>query len=129
VKDKTMRFTWRTHKREGVAVVACSGEVDGDMPPGFRQALLAAAATSGQRLVVDLTGVSYLQSTGLGQLAGMAGTLQQRGGVLAIVCPPGDVARLLKLSGLGGFLHVREDVEAAVAAVKGVGRGPGPRAV
>ena len=119
-----MRFTWRTHQREGVAVVSCTGDVDGEMPAGFRQASLAAAAATGDRLVVDLTGVSYLQSTGVGQVAGMAGTLQHRGGALAIACPPGDLARLLKLSGLGDFLHVRDNVEAAVAAVNGVRRAP-----
>lgn len=83
---------------------------------------MAAADSAQHRLVVDLNGVSLLQSTALGQLFGVAATLRQRGGALALVSPPGDVARLLRLSGLSEasvHLRVYSNVEAAVEALTG----------
>jgi anti-sigma B factor antagonist len=116
-----MSFKWRAHMHAGVAVVICQGELD-EMPSGFREGLMTAAAGAGQRLVVDLNGVSFMQSIALGQLFGVAATLRQRGGALALVCPPGNVARVLKLSGLSvqsTHLRVYDSVDAASDALKG----------
>jgi anti-sigma B factor antagonist len=119
-----MSFKWRTHVHSGVAVVIGSGELD-VMPSGFREVLMTAAEGARHRLVVDLHDVPFLQSTALGQLFGVAATLRQHGGALAIVCPPGNVARVLKLSGLSEastHLRVYPDVEEAVDALNGTGR-------
>ena len=61
----TTPLTLSTHRRpDGTPVVTAVGEIDMSNAGVFRDALIRAAAADG-RLVVDLTGVEYLDSAGL----------------------------------------------------------------
>jgi anti-sigma B factor antagonist len=61
----TTPLTLSTHQRpDGIPVVTAVGEIDMSNAGTFRDALTRAAAADG-RLVVDLTGVEYLDSAGL----------------------------------------------------------------
>jgi len=61
----TTPLTLSTHRRsDGISVVTAVGEIDMSNAATFREALTQAAAADG-RLVVDLTGVEYLDSAGL----------------------------------------------------------------
>ena len=69
------------------------------------------------RVVLDLTGVEYIDSAGIGMLALAAGKLKEAGGKLAISVPEGRVMQLLNLTGLSAILKVCPTVAAATAAV------------
>ena len=69
------------------------------------------------KLVLDLTGVDYIDSAGAGMIAMMAGKLNEEGGSIAVVAPEGRVLQLLKLTGMSGILQVHATVHAAAAAV------------
>ncbi len=61
----TTALTLSTHQRpDGIPVVTAVGEIDMSNAGAFRDALTRAPAADG-RLVVDLTGVEYLDSAGL----------------------------------------------------------------
>jgi anti-anti-sigma factor len=61
----TTPLTLSTHRRpDGIPVVTAVGEIDMSNAGTFRDALTRASAADG-RLVVDLTGVEYLDSAGL----------------------------------------------------------------
>jgi anti-sigma B factor antagonist len=61
----TTPLTLATHQRpDGIPVVTAVGEIDMSNAGTFRDALTRASAANG-RLVVDLTGVEYLDSAGL----------------------------------------------------------------
>jgi anti-sigma B factor antagonist len=61
----TTPLTLSTHRRpDGTPVVTVTGEIDMSNAGIFRDALIRAASPDG-RLVVDLTGVEYLDSAGL----------------------------------------------------------------
>jgi anti-sigma B factor antagonist len=83
----------------GEAIVAVSGEVDISTAARLRDAL---HDLPGERLIVDLCGVSFMDSTGLGVL--LAARAERPGGRLAIVCPPGPVRLLFEVSGVDGEL-------------------------
>ncbi len=68
------------------------------------------------RLIVDLDGVSYLDSTGLGLLMKAALKLQETGGRLAILCANTKVLRVLGLLGLTESLPVYATEDEAVAS-------------
>jgi len=113
------RCDWHLTDVSGVPVARGSGEMTG-MPVDCRLKLLAASESS-CRLAVDLGGVTYLQSAAIGDLISVAVELRSQGGALAIVSPPGDVARLLRISGAGklnGLLRIFSDVESAIAWLK-----------
>jgi anti-sigma B factor antagonist len=102
-----------------VPIVRVRGELDISTVAQLARALhLAAtgAARKPPRLVVDLMGLEFCDSSGLRALIGAVKEVQVLGGraVLAVE-RDGVVDRLLELSGLREFLRVCDSVEVAVA--------------
>ena len=79
------------------AVVRVSGEIDVFTAPDLRD-ILSRPGTN--HLVVDLRGVGFLDSTGLGVLVGALKRLHKRGGSLKIVTDRGRVRRLFEITKL-----------------------------
>ncbi len=105
------------------AVVRVSGEIDVSTAPDLRDALNRPGT---DHVVVDLRGVAFIDSTGLGVLVGALKRLQKRGGSLRIVTDRGRVRRLFEITKLttafkpyGSFLDAIEgdpNWQAALAA-------------
>jgi anti-sigma B factor antagonist len=85
---------------DDVAVVQALGELDIHTSHEFRGVLGRAFAEGVVRVVVDLTGVTFMDSSALGALVGGARRSAELGIELAVVCPPGSVARVLEITGL-----------------------------
>jgi anti-sigma B factor antagonist len=95
-------------------VIAPAGEVDFARIAGFRAALSDAARGEAHRLVVDLTDVSFIDSTGLGALIELHTHLRREKRELAVVAPAGSAAAvLLELAGIRGRLPIFETRGAA----------------
>jgi len=92
-------------------LLAVSGEVDLGTAPMLKNAIAGVGGCS--ELWIDLSDVSFMDSTGLSELA--AGRLANRDAQRAfvVICPPGPVRRVLELSGLDGYLEVFSDRSAA----------------
>ena len=58
--------------RPDVTIVAPSGEIDLATAPLLREGLERAEAHAPSGLVIDLRGVSFIDSTGIGELSGLA---------------------------------------------------------
>jgi anti-anti-sigma factor len=92
--------------RTGDGVIRLAGELDLASAEVVGPQLLAlvAAATPG-RLDVDLSGVTYLASAGVGLLLAAQAEARARDAVLRLVVEPGGAAaRILELAGLAGLI-------------------------
>jgi anti-sigma B factor antagonist len=67
-------------------------------------------------VIVDLSDVTFLDSTALGALAAEARALRERGGALSVVCDDPGTLRVLDMTGLAGFFGVRQTLREAVEA-------------
>jgi anti-anti-sigma factor len=75
------------------------------------------AADSGvERLILDLSGIDYLDSAGLGVLMILYGNMKIRGGQLRLVAPGAKVLEVLKLTHTDSILHIDQNLEAALAS-------------
>ena len=88
--------------RAGPVLVALVGEIDLGNVGTHRERI--AAAGSDRPLVVDLDGVTYLDSSGIGMLDDLASTYAANGWSLRIVCSPGAVCRRVLELGAPGLL-------------------------
>src|SRR3954471_17118755 len=102
----------------GVRLLEAFGELDLASAPGLCAALDAARIHRVRRVVVDLTGVDFCDSTGLRALIGASTELRVGGGRLAIACLRGSaVARLFDIVGARESLRVCDDQRGAFDAV------------
>jgi anti-sigma B factor antagonist len=111
---------FRVDEADGCAVVTAGGEIDLYTSPGLRNAL-AAAATLSPRIVIDLTEVAFLDSSGLGVLVRARSHARARHGSVVLVRPPSMVSKVLHATGLDELFTIHARVEDAVGGSSGTG--------
>ena len=102
-------------RKDGAVVIQLVGELDLYNAPEVRAALLELCSEQPERLVVDLGGVDFVDSTALGVLIEARTTLEQRQTFL-LAAPALETHRALAISGLDQHLAVHETVDSALAA-------------
>ncbi len=101
--------------RQPFVVVAVRGEVDIATAPKLREKLVELASQGAQKVVVDLEGVDFLDSTGLGVLIGGMKRLRGLDGDLTLVCTQPRILKVFEITGLNRAFTIHETVDAAVA--------------
>ena len=114
------RFSLTTEQVGGVAVVSVTGDVDLGTAPDFERELTGAVgAQLGAGLVVDLSRIAFIDSTGLNALVHAFERQRLGGSSLALVSDDRRVAMMLEVTRLDRVLHryaTRDEALAAVAA-------------
>ena len=104
-------------KRPGATVVEVSGEIDLHSAPQLRAELgRAIEEPSPPRVVLDLSGVSFLDSTGVGVLVGALKRAREAGGALHFCHAQPRVKRVFEITGLIGALPLFPTRDEALAA-------------
>jgi len=83
---------------EGLIVLNVHGDVDIYAAPTFKEALFHCLDLGPRRLIVDMSGSDFIDSTGLGVL--VAALKHGRGCAFAVVCGDGDLGRIFGILGL-----------------------------
>jgi anti-sigma B factor antagonist len=97
-------------------VVHLGGEIDVYTAPLVREKLDEQIQAGRTDLVVDLTEVSFLDSTGLGVLVGRLKLARTRGGSMRLVGTDDRVLKVFSITGLDKVFEIHADVESALAA-------------
>lgn len=103
-------------ENNGVTVLAVRGQVDVYTAPRLRERLVELAGEGHYRIVVDLEGVDFLDSTGLGVLVGGLKRLRSHDGDLQLVCTQHRILKVFEITGLTKVFSIFDSVEAAVGA-------------
>jgi anti-sigma B factor antagonist len=110
-----IEFAIQDRRMEGKAhVVAVSGEVDLFTAPEFKQRVTAPIGAGIDRVVVDLTQTTFIDSSSLGVLIGAHRRLQQRGGRLVIACDNEAILKTFRITGLDGVFTIVNSVQEAL---------------
>lgn len=97
-------LTIRTSREGSIATVSAAGEIDLSTADELRTAVTTAAAEGTDKLVLDLTGVEFIDSAGLGGLLELRSTLRGRNVTLAIDAGEGPVRQAMEITGLSELL-------------------------
>ena len=103
--------------RDGLGLIELSGEVDLYTAPRFKDDLIALIDEGVARIVIDLSQVTFIDSTALGVIIGGVKRLHERDGSLALVAVSRPVVRILDITGLNRVLTIFDTREAAFAAL------------
>jgi anti-sigma B factor antagonist len=97
-------------------VVAVGGEIDVYTAPKLRERLVELINAGHYHLIIDLEGVEFLDSTGLGVLVGALKRVRGHQGSLRLVCNQERLLKIFRITGLAKVFGIYESVDAASSA-------------
>lgn len=98
------------------SVLAVHGEVDVATAPKLREKLIELVNAGTSYIVVDLSGVDFLDSTGLGVLVGALKRVRTLDGELLLVCREARILKVFEITGLTKVFTMHSTVGEAVSA-------------
>ena len=109
----------KVEPHDDVYLVTLSGELTtGETNDRFREELEKLRGAGSRKVVLDLSLVSYLDSSALGLLVHGHSALTKGGGGLKLLCPPERVLDLLSVTRLITIFEIFQDKEEALASWK-----------
>ena len=109
---------------DAYSVVAVRGEVDLHTAPKVQYAIERASGSDREpdgetngvgAIVVDMSGVAFMDSTALSSLVRSKDTLERRGISLRLAAPSGAIERIFSVTGFGDYFDVFPSREAALS--------------
>ena len=115
------QLTLEHSSTDHVELLEVSGEIDIASAQRLMTGLNEAVGDCEKPVVVDLSDVDFMDSTGLALLLNAHRRLARRDKGFAIVCGDGPVRRVFEITDMMGTLNVHEDRDAATNAAQGEG--------
>jgi anti-sigma B factor antagonist len=100
----------------GVPVLDVGGEIDVATSPRLHELLTGLIEGGAPLVIVNMTDVSFIDSTGLGALAGAARDARAAGGDIRLVVTSPQIIKLLELTGLDEVFSVASSTKDAVGS-------------
>jgi anti-sigma B factor antagonist len=101
---------------QNAKVVTIVGEIDGSTAPQA-QGVILAQAEPGARVILDMTGVTYMSSAGLRVLLTAYRTINGKGGKIVLVGLSSDLQDTMSVTGFLDFFTTCGTLDAGLAAV------------
>ena len=99
---------------EAYSVIAVRGEVDLHTAPKVQYAIERAAAAA-RAVVVDMSGIAFMDSTALSALVRSKDTLQEQGTSLRLAAPSRAVERIFSVTGFRDYFDIFPSRDAAIS--------------
>jgi anti-sigma B factor antagonist len=103
---------------EGYRILRPSGDLDVYTVGSLRDAIGRMIDEETPKVVVDLDGVPFMDSSGLGALMGGVRRLREAGGDLAVACTREQHLKLFAITGFGEGVSIAPTVEEAAAGFR-----------
>ena len=99
---------------DGWALARVGGDIDIATAPRLREQLIGLMTGGQPRIVLDLDGVDFLDSTGLGVIVGLLKRARTLGGDLRLVCNQPGVRKVFEITALDRTMPLAESHAAAM---------------
>ena len=103
---------------DGYRVLRPSGDLDVYTVGSLRDALGRMIEEKTPKVVVDLDGVPFMDSSGLGALMGGVRRMREAGGDLAVACTKEQHLKLFSITGFGEGVSIAPTVEEAASGFR-----------
>ena len=109
-----MNITIDVKETEQQTKVRIVGEIDAYTARKLRETVFTYTEKENSNIVIDLSEVSYMDSTGLGVFVGLFKSLNANGGTLQLVGLSERLRRLFDITGLADIMNINSEVEGGV---------------
>lgn len=107
------QFEFR-HVDPDITVATLTGMLNlGNRVAEFEQAIKQRVWDGSRKMVFDMTGLSYIDSAGLGMVATCAALMSKAGGKVAVVSPGGKISQMFEITRLNRLIGVFTDFDEA----------------
>lgn len=101
----------------GITVATLTGQLNlGNRVAEFEHTVKERITNGSRKMILDLTGLTYIDSAGLGMVAACAGIVFKASGRMAVVAPTGRIAQMFEITRLNKVIDLYPSLEAAVAS-------------
>jgi anti-sigma B factor antagonist len=105
-------------EEHGVTAAILTGQLNlGNRLMDFEHQLKQRIEEGSRKIVLDLSGLTYIDSAGLGMVATCAGIMSKAGGKLVVVLAGGKIAQMFQLTRLDQVIGIYPDFRSACAAI------------
>lgn len=105
-----------TRIQDGKPVLDLTGEVDSYNSPKLRQKMVALIDEGNLELVINMAGVDYIDSTGLGTLVAGLKRASEKNGTIRIICPNEQIYKVFSITGLVKVFPIFNSEQEALAS-------------
>jgi anti-sigma B factor antagonist len=111
-----VEITLATRQAQGRAIVDVAGEVDVHTAPELDAVISSLIAEGNPRVIVDLSSVEFLDSTGLGVLVKALKRVRETDGSLDVVASADRITKVFRITGLDAVIGIYASVDDALAS-------------
>lgn len=99
---------------DGELIIHVDGELDVYTSPQLQDALMQAAEQGHRQVVVDLSGVGFIDSSGLGVLVGSKKRMAAQAGRLRLVITDPNLVKIFRITGFADMFEIYSSVAEAI---------------
>ncbi len=100
---------------DGKPVLDLTGEVDSYNSPKLREKMVSLIDEGNPNLIINMTGVDYIDSTGLGTLVGGLKRASEKNGAIRLICPNEQIYKVFNITGLVKVFSIFDNEAAALS--------------
>ena len=119
-------FDTRVDRLDGEIVVTVLGEIDLATGPLLWECIATAIPDAERRLVIDLSGTTFIDSTGMAVFVQAHKHLRHRGAELILRAPQASARKVLSITGLDAVIAIQDSMAITVATSWPRGAAPVP---
>jgi len=105
---------------DGKRVLDVVGEIDVYTAPQFKQAVNTILDAGQKHLLINMAGVTYMDSSGFGTLLSATKRLKPKGGTVNLVKCNSAIDRVLRITRLDQIFATYDNIDEAIQAIQGV---------
>lgn len=103
---------------DGTKILTVAGEIDVYTAPQFKEAVNGIIAGGQKHLVIDMSDVTYMDSSGFGTLLSATRRLRPQGGTINLVKCNSSIDRILRITRLNTVFNTYESIDDAIKATQ-----------
>ncbi|MBM4765380.1 anti-sigma factor antagonist [Bacillus sp. B15-48] len=106
-----MNLSINVNETDILLKITLNGEIDAYTAPKLRETIIPLSVKNGINMVVDMSNVTYMDSTGLGVFVGVFKSVKANDGEFKMIGLSGRLKRLFDITGLAEIIDINSQIE------------------